>query len=126
MVKLAAQHKVKVMLISQPDLLYRFSSYPEVFKSEEKDMLSVIGHKGLRQDWINAGNILYPKLLEVRQQVANDNKNVIGVYRIDDIFDKYPQKFIFWQNDSCHQTPEGIVLIGQYMAELVYEEVFKK
>ena len=126
MARFAARHGVKVMLIVQPDLAYHFMEHPEAFKGEEADMATLVGHDGLRQDWLNNVKVLYPESVKIKQEIARDNKNVIGVYAIDNIFDEYPKKLSLWHKDSCHQAPEGIGVIGRYIAGLVYDNVLKK
>lgn len=125
MVMLAKGKNIDVMFVVQPDLLYHYTNNPEVFG--EEDMETVIGyHEGCRKDWINTTALLYPKIYEIMFQVAENNSNVIGVYKIDDIFDGFSDKLEFWNLDSCHQTHEGREVIGKHIADLVYEEVFEK
>jgi hypothetical protein len=126
MVELASRHKVDVILVVQPDLLYHFTHHPEYFKGEESKMALLVGHEGLRSDWANTVNVLYPKIYEIKSGVARDNKNVLGVYTIDDIFNGSRDKMSLWNNDSCHQTPEGMKLIGKYMADIVYRQALEK
>lgn len=127
MIKLAAQNKVSVMLVVQPDLLYHFTKFPERFEGEgeEEDAFTVISHDGLRKDWINTTRELYPKVYEIMRQTASNSDNVLGVYRIDGVFDGFSEKFSFWSpGDSCHQTPKGREVIGKHIADLVYSEIF--
>ena len=125
MVRLAAKRGVKVMLIVQPDLAYHFMEHPEVFKGEEGDMSTLLGHDGLKKDWMNNVKVLYPESIKIKQEIARDNKNVAGAYLIDDIFDGSSKKMDLWLKDSCHQTPAGMGAIGRHVSGLVYDDIFK-
>ncbi len=123
MADLARKSGAKVIFIVQPDLLYHYSRDPGIFAGEDEEVLSAIKHEGLREDWINTTRVLYPKVYEAMVTVAGEKQNVIGVYRIDEVFDEVPGKASLW-SDSCHQVPEGRVIIGKHIADIVYDEVF--
>jgi len=124
MAHLARKHGVPVILVQQPDLLYRYTNHPEFFMEDE--MEKVLGmHKGIREDWIRTTTALYPRITQIMSEIYMAFDNVIGFYTIDNIFDEYPEKLKFWSADSCHQTEEGREVIGKHLAKLIYKDVLR-
>jgi len=120
MINLAKARGVKVMLIQQPDCLYHFTNHKDLFSEQDKKaIMSYVKPAVLLKDWIRTVNVLYPKAFSIMRSFENRD-NVVGVYEINSVFDKYDDKREYWL-ETCHQSPLGRAVIGDYIAELILE-----